>query len=118
MTRALMTITWTPALRDAVLDLVAEPVTTSLDEDIRSRAREYFAVAVGHVLLPHQIEYTTMLVQRLDYHAPVRDSHAAFKTAWTAAQPAPTGFDEDHAVGESRGGIKRSHRAEGRNWVD
>lgn len=30
------------------------------------------------------------------------------------------GFDEDHRVGPSREGrsIKRSHRAEGRNWVD
>jgi hypothetical protein len=30
------------------------------------------------------------------------------------------GFAEDHSVGPSRdgGSVKRSHRAEGRNWVD
>lgn len=30
------------------------------------------------------------------------------------------GFDEDHRVGPSRegGSVKRSHRAEGRNWID
>lgn len=30
------------------------------------------------------------------------------------------GFNEDHSVGPSRtgGSVKRSHRAEGRNWVD
>lgn len=36
------------------------------------------------------------------------------------APPPGMGFDEDHSVGPQREGrsIKRSHRAEGRNWVD
>jgi hypothetical protein len=36
------------------------------------------------------------------------------------AQALKMGYDEDHEVGESRvgGSVKRSHRAEGRNWID
>jgi hypothetical protein len=36
------------------------------------------------------------------------------------ADAAKHSFEEDHKVGPSREGrsIKRSHRAEGRNWVD
>lgn len=36
-------------------------------------------------------------------------------------KPVDWGFDDDHTVGESyggRGSVKRSHRAEGRNFVD
>lgn len=45
-----------------------------------------------------------------------------FQGFWTWPEPKDVlGFDEDHTVGPSRGGrgsIKRSHRAEGRNWID
>lgn len=33
-------------------------------------------------------------------------------------EKAAMGFDEDHSVGDSKRSVKRSHRAEGRNWVD
>jgi hypothetical protein len=34
------------------------------------------------------------------------------------ADAAKHSFEEDHHVGVGRSSIKRSHRAEGRNWVD
>jgi hypothetical protein len=42
------------------------------------------------------------------------------RSPWKAIPTPELGFNEDHKVGASRegGSVKRSHRAEGRNWVD
>lgn len=50
-----------------------------------------------------------------------RHAHNAMMMDVAAANLGPpniAGFDEDHAVGASRSSVKRSHRAEGRNFID
>jgi hypothetical protein len=76
---------WTQALRDAALDIAAEPCLSDLDDDIHSRVSEYCRLSVGHAFEPHQMSYTHCLLQRLDTYKE-RASHLAFKRAWEEAQ--------------------------------
>lgn len=87
-----MTVTWTKELAEAIRGLIAETTPphkhyrASTDADVLSRAREYLVMRVGQELKPFQVEYTECLVQRLDldWDRP-RDSHTAFRKAWTRA---------------------------------
>ncbi|WP_037500655.1 hypothetical protein [Sphingomonas jaspsi] len=75
-------VRWTEALSTAAHDII---MTTTDNPDVKSRASEFAQLAVGTILMPHQVEYAHCLLQRLDLHD-VRPAHAAFKKAWSDAQ--------------------------------
>lgn len=73
-------VVWTQDLADAIRGLISDP-----NPDIASRAREYHrGVLPGDTLLPHQVEYTHCLLQRLGWPE-TTPSHTAFKQAWEKA---------------------------------
>lgn len=56
----------------------------------------------------------------IEFYGGAQDGGRGYGRLRVVQKPAALGFDEDHSVERPGrvGSVKRSHRAEGRNWID